>query len=218
MSSVMIGILIKSFFQTLEMVFLSGSFAVIFGLPLGVLLFTTKQGQIMSLSSFNRIIGFLVNLLRSVPFFILMVSIIPFTRLLVGTSIGTSATIVPLTIAAIPFVARLVESAIKEVPGGLIEAAEVMGASPWQIIFKVLVPEAMPGIVRAITLTLVTLVGYSAMAGVVGGGGLGDVAIQYGYQRFEVDIMCVTVLLLVSFVQAVQWLGDLLARYLAHER
>lgn len=218
MSPGMIGILIKGFWQTLEMVIASCLIAVIFGLPLGVLLFTTTRQKILSSPILNKILSLIVNVVRSIPFIILMVAIIPFTRLIVGTSIGTVAAIVPLAVAAIPFVARLIESALQEVSAGLIEAAEAMGATPLQIIYKVLLPEAMSGIVRVVTLTLITLVGYSAMAGVIGGGGLGDVAIQYGYERFEVHVMILTVLILIIIVQLLQWIGDIIANRLAHTK
>jgi len=218
MSPGMIGILINGTWQTILMVIVSCFFAVVFGLPLGILLFVTRRYQILSSPYLNKMLGGIVNIIRSIPFIILMVAIIPFTRLIVGTSIGTIAAIVPLAVAAIPFVARLVESALMEVPVGLIEAAEAMGATPWQIIKKVLVPESMPGLVRGITLTLVTLVGYSAMAGAVGGGGLGDIAIQYGYQRFQVYVMLATVVILVILVQLLQWGGDLIAKRLSHSR
>src|SRR3990167_340909 len=205
MSSAMIGILVDGLWQTLVMVVLSCLFAVIFGLPLGVVLYTTRRHQILSSPMFNKIVGAIVNIVRSIPFIILMVAIIPLTRVIVGSSICTAAAIVPLTIAAIPFVARLIENALNEVSLGLIEAAESMGASPWQIVIKILLPEAIPGIVRGITLTLITLVGYSAMAGAVGGGGLGDIAIQYGYERFQTGIMVITVVVLVVVVQLLQW-------------
>lgn len=217
MSGQMTGILVNGVGQTLEMLVVSCFFAVVLGLPLGVLLFVTRKYQIASSPIVNKVVGAVVNIIRSVPFIILMVAIIPFTRWIVGTSIGTGAAIVPLAIAAIPFVARLVESSLKEVPLGLIEAAEAMGASPWQVIRKVLLPESRAGIVRGVTLTLITLVGYSAMAGAVGGGGLGDIAIQYGYQRFNGGVMLITVVILVVLVQILQWLGDLVANRLSHE-
>lgn len=216
MSPVMIGILANGVWQTLVMVVVSCGIAVLFGLPLGVVLYSTRRRQILAAPHLNKVVGAIVNIVRSIPFIILMVAIIPFTRLIVGSSIGTAAAMVPLTIAAIPFVARLIESALSEVSEGLIEAAESMGASPWQIIVKILLPEAMAGIIRGITLTLVTLVGYSAMAGAVGGGGLGDIAIQYGYERFEVHVMILTVVILVVIVQLLQWSGDFAAKRLAH--
>lgn len=204
--------------QTVMMVFASTALSFLLGLPLGVLLFVTDKNQLLSRPRFNRILGLMVNALRSVPFIILMVAIIPLTRFLVGSSIGTAAAVVPLALAAIPFFARIAESALAEVPSGLVEAANSMGATPLQIIWRVFIPEAWPGIIRGVTLTCVTLVGYSAMAGVVGGGGLGDLAIRYGYQRFEVGVMLITVLILIVMVQLIQYLGDKLALKLAHQK
>lgn len=200
--------------ETLTMVGISTVMASVLGLPLGLLLACTDQGHILENSFVNKVLGAVINVGRSIPFIILMVAIIPFTRLIAGTSIGTKAAIVPLTVAAVPFVARLVESAIKEIDSGVVEAALSMGASPWQIIAKVLIPEALPALVLALTLTAVNLIGYSAMAGAVGGGGLGDLAIRFGYQRFRGDIMLQTVAILVVLVQAVQMLGDWIARQL----
>ena len=165
----------------------------------------------------NRIVGWLVNAVRSTPFIILLVAIIPFTRLVVGSSIGTAAAIVPLTLAAAPFVARLVEASLREVDNGLIEAAQAMGANSWQIVWKVLLPEAMPGIVAGLTISFVSLTGYSAMAGAIGGGGLGDLGIRYGYQRFLPDVMLAVVLILILFVQLIQSLGDWAVRRLSHK-
>lgn len=216
MSQQMIGLLISSTWQTLEMVLVSTIIAVICGLPLGVLLLVTRKHNFFEGIAINRVLSILVNAVRSIPFIILMVAITPLTQILVGSSIGTVAAMVPLTIAAIPFFARVVESALSEVPYGLIEASLAMGAAPLQIIAKVLIPESMPGIVRGITLMLITLVGYSAMAGAIGGGGLGDLAIRYGYQRFETDVMIVTVVVLIVIVQAVQLLGDWIAKRLSH--
>ncbi len=218
MSAEMIGELINSFWQTVEMVLISCLIAVLVGLPLGILLFVTQKNNLLSSPTVNRVVGAIVNAMRSIPFIILMVAIIPLTRLIVGTSIGTAAAIVPLALAAIPFVARLIESALQEVPVGLIEASQSMGATPSQIIWKVLVPEAMPAIIRSITLTLVTLVGYSAMAGAVGGGGLGNLAISYGYERFDVRIMLITVVILIVMVQVMQYIGDHLAARFAHNK
>jgi D-methionine transport system permease protein len=212
MSPEMLDLLVKSLWETTYMVAISVTLAGLFGIPLGIILVTTDKGHILQNLPLNRILGAIVNAARSTPFIILMVAIIPLTRMIVGTSIGTEAAIVPLTIAATPFVARLIESALKEVHYGVIEAAQAMGASPWQIIIKVLLPEAMPGIIMGLTITIVSLIGYSAMAGAVGGGGLGDLAIRYGYQRFRVDVMMMTVVILIIQVQLVQSLGDYLAR------
>ncbi|MCX7125715.1 MAG: ABC transporter permease [Gammaproteobacteria bacterium] len=207
-----LGLLSNATVQTLEMVFISCLFAVVLGLPLGVFLFVTRNPYLFKRPVLHSTLGFIVNVLRSIPFIILLVAITPLTRLVVGTSIGTTAAMVPLAISAIPFFARLVESAISEVPVGLIEASLAMGATVFQIVKKVLIPEARSAITKAITLTLITLVGYSAMAGAIGGGGLGNVAIMYGYERFEIHIMVVTVLILVVMVQCFQWIGDYIAR------
>ncbi|WP_298726547.1 methionine ABC transporter permease [uncultured Ferrovibrio sp.] len=216
MSTALIELLVDGFIETLVMVGISGGVAALFGIPLGVILILTDRGGILQNLVANRVLGIIVNATRSTPFIILMVAIIPFTRLVVGTSIGTAAAIVPLTIAAIPFIARLVETALREVPAGLIEAAQAMGATPLQIVTKVLLPEALPGIVAGLTITLVSLIGYSAMAGAVGGGGLGDIGIRYGYQRFLPEVMLAVVLVLIVFVQGVQSLGDRLVRRLSH--
>jgi D-methionine transport system permease protein len=214
MSQDLIELLFKSLWETTYMVAASSLLATLFGIPLGVILVVTDKGHILENLSFNRILGIIVNATRSTPFIILMVAIIPLTRIIVGTSIGTNAAIVPLTIAAIPFLARVVETAIKEVDFGVVEAAKAMGASPREIITKVLLPEAMPSVVLGITLTIISLIGYSAMAGAIGGGGLGDLAIRYGYQRFRADIMIITVLILIAQVQIVQSFGDYLANRL----
>ena len=212
MSPQIIEALLLSLGQTVQMVAVSAAIAALLGIPLGVLLLTTDKGHILENLPLNRILGAIVNATRSVPFIILMVAIIPLTRLLVGTSIGTVAAIVPLTLAAIPFVGRLMEGALREVDYGLIEAAQSMGASPWEIIRKVLLPEALPAVVSGLTITVVSLIGFSAMAGVIGGGGLGDLAIRFGYQRFRPDVMAATVVILIIMVQAVQIFGDSLSR------
>lgn len=216
MSSQLIALLFDGLLETLVMVGVSGGIGALFGIPLGVILILTDRGGILQNLPVNRVLGLLINAARSTPFIILMVAIIPFTRLVAGTSIGTAAAIVPLTIAAIPFIARLVETALREVPSGLIEAADAMGATPLQIVVKVLLPEALPGIIAGLTITLVSLIGYSAMAGAVGGGGLGDIGIRYGYQRFLPEVMLAVVLVLIVFVQGVQSAGDRLVRKLSH--
>lgn len=216
MSSQLIALLFDGLLETLVMVGVSGGIGALFGIPLGVILILTDRGGILQNLPLNRVLGLLINAARSTPFIILMVAIIPFTRLVAGTSIGTAAAIVPLTIAAIPFIARLVETALREVPSGLIEAADAMGATPLQIVVKVLLPEALPGIVAGLTIMLVSLIGYSAMAGAVGGGGLGDIGIRYGYQRFLPEVMLAVVLVLIVFVQGVQSAGDRLVRKLSH--
>ncbi|KIQ03102.1 DL-methionine transporter permease subunit [Agrobacterium tumefaciens] len=205
-------VLLKGLLQTLHMVAVSGLVGSLFGVPIGIFLATSGKGELFEAPMINRVIGLIVNAARSTPFIILVVAIIPFTRFVAGTSIGTSAAIVPLTVATIPFVARLVEAAIREVDKGLIEAARAMGATPLQIVTKVLLAEAKPGITLALTLTLVSLIGYSAMVGAVGGGGLGDLGIRYGYQRFMPDVMLAVVVVLIVLVQIVQSAGDALAR------
>jgi D-methionine transport system permease protein len=200
--------------DTLIMVGLSGLLGAVFGLPLGVFLATSRAGELFSAPTTNRILGLIVNATRSTPFIILVVAIVPLTRLIVGTSIGTRAAVVPLTIAAIPFIGRVVEAAIREVDQGLVEAARAFGASPLQIVRKVLLPEALPALTLALTLTLVSLLGYSAMVGAVGGGGLGDLGIRYGYQRFMPEVMAAVVLVLIVLVQGVQSLGETIARRL----
>ena len=183
--------------------------AGIIGIPLGVTLVTTSKGHILQNLFINRILGTIVNIIRSVPFIILMVAIIPLTRLVAGTSIGTAAACVPLTIVAIPFLSRLVETSIRDVDYGLVEAAESMGATPFQIIRKVLLPEALPTIINNVTVLIVNLIGASAMAGAIGGGGLGDIAIRYGYQRFRPDVMLATIIILIVVVNLIQYGGDL---------
>lgn len=197
--------------QTFYMVAVSGLIGTLIGLPLGVFLATSQRGELFAAPALNAAIGLVVNAARSTPFIILVVAIVPLTRLIAGTSIGTSAAIVPLTIAAAPFIARVIEGAIRGVDQGLIEAARSMGASPLQIVRKVLLPEALPAITLALTLTIVSLIGYSAMVGAVGGGGLGDLGIRFGYQRFMPDVMLAVVIVLIVLVQGVQSLGDRLA-------
>jgi D-methionine transport system permease protein len=204
--------------NTLYMVCASAFFALAVGLPLGVVLTLTDKGRLCACPLLYRVLEGVVNIGRSFPFAILMVALIPFTRWIVGTSLGTTAAIVPLSIAAAPFFARLAESSLKEVDKHVLEAAVVMGSTPWQIIIKVLLPEALPALISGATLTIVNLIGYSAMAGLVGGGGLGQVAIQYGYQRFNPTVMLATVLLLIVFVQFIQWLGSWLARSVTRTR
>ena len=214
MSQEMLALLLEALGETLYMVAVSAGISTVLGVPLGVILVSTSRGHILQNLWLNRIRGYIANATRCTPFIILMVAIIPLTRVLAGTSIGTNAAIVPLSIAAIPFVGRVVESALREVDYGLIEAAQAMGASPLQIIRRVLLPEAMPSIVLGLTLAVISLIGYSAMAGAIGGGGLGDLAIRFGYQRFRVDVMISTVVILIALVQLVQSAGDLLSRRL----
>ena len=209
-----IPLLTKALGETIYMVVVSMAIASAVGVPLGVLLHTTAKGQILENIVVNQTVGSVVNAVRSIPFIILMVAIIPLTRLLVGSAIGTTAAIVPLVIASIPFIGRQVETSLKEVPAGLVEAAQAMGATPAQIITRVLLPEAMPGIVSQLTTVIIALVGESAMAGAIGGGGLGDLAIRYGYQRFRPEVMLATVVVLIVLVQLVQFAGNTLAKRL----
>ena len=211
MSADLLPLLVKALGETVYMVIVSMIVASLIGIPLGVLLATTAKGQILECLPLCRAIGAVVNALRSIPFIILMVAIIPFTRFIVGTSIGTTAAMVPLVLASIPFIGRQVETSLREVPAGLVEAALSMGATPLQIVRRVLLPEAMPSIVAQLTTVIIALVGESAMAGAIGGGGLGDLAIRYGYQRFRPDIMIATVVILIVLVQIVQFLGNRLA-------
>jgi D-methionine transport system permease protein len=208
----MIALLLDALGETLLMVGISGALATALGLPLGVLLLVTSMGHIAENRGVNAVVGAIVNATRSTPFIILMVAIIPLTRVIVGTSIGTPAATVPLTLAAIPFVARLFEAAMREVDPGVIQAVQAMGATRLQIVTKVLLPEAAPGLVAAVTVMLVSLTGYSAMAGAVGGGGLGDLGIRYGYQRFQPEVMAAVVIVLIALVQATQTIGDVLVR------
>ena len=212
MSQQIINLLLQGFLETVQMTVISTVVAVLLGVPLGVILVITSRGHIMQNDAVNKVLGAIINATRSIPFIILMVAIIPFTRLVAGTSIGTTAACVPLTLAAIPFLARLVETAIKEVNGGVIEAAQSMGATPLQIIWKVLLPEALPTLIDNITVLIVNLISYSAMAGAIGGGGLGDIAIRYGYQRFQGDVMLATIIILIVLVQVIQSAGDYLSR------
>lgn len=214
MSNEMIELLIKSFWETGYMVVASTVLASLIGIPLGIILTVTRSGHILPNPVINSVLGVIVNATRSTPFIILMVAIIPLTRMLVGSSIGTTAAIVPLTISAAPFIARVIESSLLEIDHGVIEAAQSMGASPMQIIYKVLLPESLHSIVLGITLAVIALIGYSAMAGVLGGGGLGDLAIRYGYQRFQPDVMIVTVVILILMVQLIQFIGDTLSKKL----
>ena len=202
--------------DTLVMLGASLALTILLGVPLGVLLFLTDRGQLAERRWLNRAAGVVVNVLRSIPFVILLIVMIPLTLLLVGTSLGVAGAIPPLVVGAAPFYARLVEQALREIPRATIEAAQTMGATRWQIVTRALLPEALPGLVSGATVTAVALVSFTAMAGVVGAGGLGDLAIRYGYQRFQTDVMLVTVALLVALVQLLQWGGDALARRLDH--
>jgi D-methionine transport system permease protein len=214
MSPEILNLILRATIDTLRMVAIAAMLGTVGGLPLGVFLATSRRGELLASPRLNTALGLLVNATRSTPFIILVVAIIPFTRLVAGTSIGTYAATVPLTVAAIPFIARLVEASVREVDSGLVEAARGMGATPLQIIRKVLLAEALPGIVLSLTLAVVSLIGFSAMVGTVGGGGLGDLGIRFGYQRFMPDVMAAVVVVLILLVQTVQSFGDRLARRL----
>ena len=198
--------------ETLYMTLVSTALSYVFGLPLGVLLCVTDKNGVFRMPGFNRVLGFIVNFVRSAPFLILLVAILPFTRAVVGTTIGSTATIVPLVVGATPFIARMVEASLKEVDAGVIEAAQSMGSSVFQIIYKVLIPEAKPSLIMGAAISVTTILGYSAMAGFVGGGGLGAIAINYGYYRYQEDIMLLTVVLLVIIVQIFQAIGTKCAK------
>ena len=206
------GMLLEGLGQTLYMSFVSTFFAYVLGLPLGILVVVTAKNGIAPRRILNMILGWIVNIGRSIPFIILMVALIPFTKFVVGKSIGSTAAIVPLVIAAAPFIARLVETSLQELDEGVIEAAKAMGASNWQIVYKVMLPESIPSLVRGMTIALITLIGYSTMAGTVGGGGLGDLAIRYGYNRYQDDVMILTIILLVILVQLIQVVFNFIAK------
>lgn len=217
-NSWMAGAVLLATWETIYMVLTSTVLSYLFGLPLGIILVTTAENHILENRALNQILGSIVNAARSVPFIIFLILLIPLTRFLIGTSIGTVASIVPLTLAAIPFVARIVETSLKEIEQGLIEAAISMGANAWQIIGKVLLPEATPSLLLGVAITAINLVGYSAMAGIVGGGGLGTLAYYYGYQRYEDTVMWITVIVLIILVQGMQMLGDNLANKIVNKR
>ncbi len=212
MSPELLSLIYDATLETLYMVAAATLIGTAIGLPLGIFLATSGKGELFEAVSVNRILGLVVNATRSTPFIILVVAIIPLTRLIAGTSIGTTAAIVPLSIAAAPFIARIVEAAVREVDQGLVEASLAMGATPFQIVRKVLIPEALPGLVLGITLAVVSLLSNSAMVGAVGGGGLGDLGIRYGYQRFMPEVMLVVVIVLIALTQALQSLGESVAR------
>ena len=205
--------------QTLEMVFFATLFAIIIGLPLGVLLYVTdKERGIKKMPVLNQVINRIIDIFRSVPFLVLMIVLFPLCRIIVGKAIGTEATIIPLTIAAAPFVARLVETALKEIDPGVILASQSMGSTNTQIIFKVLIPECMPALVDGVTMTIINLIGYSAMAGAIGGGGLGDLAIRYGYQRFQNDILIASVVVILILVGIIQIAGTRISTAMMKKR
>ncbi|SFC95750.1 methionine ABC transporter permease MetI [Flavobacterium phragmitis] len=216
MSDSLIDLLLKGTWETIVMTFVSGFFGFLIGLPTGILLFLTRKNQILEQPVLNRTLSVLVNVFRSIPFIILIVWMIPFTRAIVGTSIGVSAALVPLSIGAAPFIARLVENSLLSLPSGLIEAARALGATPFQIVYKVLLPEALPSLINAASITLITLVGYSAMGGAVGAGGLGQVGYQYGYIGYDAVTMNSVLALLVLLVFLIQFVGDRLSKRFDH--
>ena len=208
--------LIKATGETIYMVLVSGLISALIGIPIGIILVVTKEGQVLENKIVNNVLGKIINVFRSIPFIILLAAILPFTRFVVGTTIGTKGAIVPLIFGCVPFLARQIESALLDVDGGLIEAAESMGSSPFEIITRVLLVEGLPGIIYALTITTISLIGLSAMAGTVGGGGLGDFAIRFGYQYFETDITVATIIVLLIIVCLVQGLGEFLIKKLSH--
>jgi D-methionine transport system permease protein len=216
LSDAVISLLGKGLWETVYMTFVSGFFGFVLGLPVGILLFLTRKGQLLENAVYYRVISILVNIFRSIPFIILIVWMIPFTRVIIGTSIGMNAALVPLSVGAAPFIARLVENSLLEVPYGLIETARALGASPLQIIQKVLLPEALPSLINNAAITLITLVGYSAMGGALGAGGLGQIGYQYGYIGYDAVIMNVVLVLLVALVFIIQFAGDRLAKKFDH--
>lgn len=218
MSSSVINLFLNGIWETIAMTFISGFFGFVLGLPIGILLFITRKGQIKEDVALNSVLSFIVNVFRAIPFIILIVWMIPFTNSIVGTSIGMWAALVPLSIGAAPFVARMVENSLLEVPNGLIEASRAMGATPFQIIRKVLLPEALPSLVNNATITLITLVGYSAMGGAVGAGGLGQIGYRYGYVDYDLTTMNIVLTLLVIIVFLIQFLGDYVSKLVDHRK
>lgn len=219
--STSLQLVLNSTWQTLVMVFFSSIFSTVIGLPVGIALSVTRKeqdGGIATNTPVNLVLGKIVNILRSFPFIILMILLIPLSRAIIGTGIGTAATIIPLSIAASPFVARVVESSLSEVDSGVIQASKAMGSTDLQIIFKVMLPEALPSLINGFTLTVINLIGYSAMAGALGGGGLGDLAIRYGYQRFRMDMMIESILVIIVLVELVQLLGNFISRKISSSR
>ncbi|MBO9616489.1 MAG: methionine ABC transporter permease MetI [Dyadobacter sp.] len=216
MSDPVVSLLLSGLGETIFMTITAGIFGFILGLPTGIVLFLTRQGQVLENRTLNSVISFVINIFRAIPFIILIVWMIPFTRAVVGTSIGVSAALVPLSVGAAPFIARMVENSLIEVPAGLIEAARAMGATPFQIVYKVLLPEALPSLVNVATITLITLVGYSAMGGAVGAGGLGQIGYQYGYIGYDAMIMNIVLVLLIGLVFVIQFFGDRLSKRVDH--
>lgn len=217
MSNAMMWLMANALWETLVMTFVSGFLGFIIGLPVGVLLYLTRKGQISEHAMLYNVLSALVNIFRSIPFIILLFWMIPVTRAIVGTSYGLSAALVPLTVSAAPFIARMVENALLEIPTGLIEAARAMGATPIQIIKKILLPESMPGLLNAATITLISLVGYTAMGGAIGAGGLGQVAYQYGYVSYNPTVMNTVLVLLIVIVYLIQFTGDRIVKLVTHK-
>ena len=211
-------LLLEGTLDTSYMTLASTLIAYLIGIPLGVILVVTRKDGICPAPKTNAVLGTIVNIMRSVPFLILIIVLIPFTRFVVGTSIGATATVVPLIVGAAPFIARMVESSLLEVDAGVVEAAQAMGASPWQIVTKVLLKEAVPSLITGAAIALTTILGYSAMAGAVGGGGLGDLAIKYGYHRYQTDVLLLTLVILIALVQIIQALGNGLAKKIDHRK
>lgn len=218
MNSELVQILLKGTGETLYMVSISTIIALILGFPLGIILVVTDKGGIIPLLKVNKVIGTIINIIRSLPEMILIIVLLPLARVVVGTSLGSNAAIVSLSIGSAPFIARIIENSLKEVQYGKVEAAEALGASPFEIILKVLIPEALPSLVRGITIAIITITGFTAIAGAIGGGGLGSLAIRYGYQRFCTDVLIATVLILIILVQTVQLGGDLIAKLINRKR
>lgn len=218
MSDDIIDILLKGTGETLYMVTLSTIIALIIGIPIGVLLVVTDKGGVVPLLKVNKAVGTIINIIRSLPEMILIILLLPLARLIVGTTLGSNAAIVSLSIGSAPFIARIIENSLKEVEYGKIEAAEALGASPFEIIVKVLIPEALPSLVRGITIAIISITGFTAIAGAIGGGGLGSLAIRFGYQRFQNDILLATVIILVIIVQSVQIIGDIISKIINKKR
>ncbi|MGN7885768.1 methionine ABC transporter permease MetI [Dyadobacter endophyticus] len=216
MSDPVVSLLLAGLGETIFMTITSGIFGFLLGLPTGIILFLTRQGQVLENRTLNHSISVMINIFRAIPFIILIVWMIPFTRAVVGTSIGVGAALVPLSVGAAPFIARMVENSLIEVPSGLVEAARAMGATPFQVVYKVLLPEALPSLINVATITLITLVGYSAMGGAVGAGGLGQIGYQYGYIGYDAVIMNIVLLLLIALVFVIQFFGDRLSKRVDH--
>lgn len=208
------NIVLPSIGETLYMVFLSSIFSIVIGILLGIILYVTEKENILENIILNKVLGVIVNIGRSIPFVIMMIAVFPLSKFIVGTTIGSTASIVPLTVAAIPFVARMIESSLKEIDKGVIEAAISMGSNEWQIICKVLIAESISSIIAVITTTIISIIGYSAMAGTIGGGGLGNIAVTYGYQRFRTDILIISIIIMIIFVQIIQTIGNYLSERL----